>query len=239
MYSDMKGIVEYGNTKIQYSFKFSNRKTLAIEVHPNGDVLVVAPVAATKSDIQTKVEKRAAWITKQLRFFRAYPFNRNIPEWISGETIYYLGRQYRLKINEGDDAVKLQGKFLHVWTLKKSDTRKIKTLIEEWYHSHAQKLFSERIARFKMVLDREKIKLNKLYVRSMQKRWGSCTKQGNIVLNSFLVKAPVYCIDYVIVHEICHLKYHDHSPRFWAMLQKHCPEWSKAKERLEVGGWNG
>ncbi len=239
MFSDMTGTVEYGNTKIQYSFKFSNRRTLAIEVHPNGDVLVVAPVAATKSDIQTKVEKRAAWITKQLRFFRAYPFNRNQTEWVSGETIYYLGRQYRLKISKGEDVVKLQGKFLHVWLNEKSDIGKIQTLVETWYQHHATKIFTERIERIQHILTREKINVNKLLVRKLEKRWGSCTKQGNIVLNSHLVKAPVYCIDYVLTHEICHLKHHDHSPKFWAMLQKYFPEWGKAKQRLEHGGWNG
>ena len=235
----MKGTLDYGNTKVQYSVKFSNRKTLAIEVHPNGSVIVIAPELTADSDIHKKVEKRAPWITKQLRFFKAYPFNQSEPDWVSGETVYYLGWQYRLKINEGDYAIKLQGKYLHVWTSKKSQTEKVKAIVEAWYYGHARKIFNERITRFKTILDREKIKFNKLYVRSMQKRWGSCTKQGNIVLNSLLVKAPVYCIDYVIVHEICHLKYHNHGPRFWAMLQKHCPEWAKAKERLEAGGWNG
>lgn len=235
----MKEEIEYGNTTIRYSYKFSKRKTLAVEVHPNGDVVAVAPINATPADIKHKVEKRAAWIAKQLRFFRAYPNNRSVPEWVSGETVYYLGRQYRLKIHEGEESVKLQGKFLHVTTNKKSDTEKVRILVEHWYMTHARRIFLDRLTRFETMLGREKIQVNQIQVRKMKMRWGSCARNGNIILNSALIKAPVYCIDYVIVHEICHLKYHNHSPRFWAMLNRHCPDWQKAKERLEQGGWNG
>jgi len=234
----MMGTVEYGNTTFHYNVRFTDRKTLAVEVHPDGKVIIIAPISATKTEIQNKVEKRSAWITKQLRFFKAYPFNKNQAEWVGGETVYYLGRQYRLKIIIGNEDVKLYGKFLFVSTPQKHDAHRIKILVESWYLSHAKRVFAERIKRFTSLMEREKIVMNKLQTRSMLKRWGSCTKQRNIVLNSLLVKAPVYCIDYVIVHEICHLKYHDHSPRFWGLLLKHCPDWAKAKERLEHGGWN-
>lgn len=235
----MKDTIQYGNTQIAYNYKFAERRTLAIEVHPNGGVVVIAPHDSDLSEIRSKVEKRAPWIAKQLRFFKAYPFNTIQKEWVSGETVYYLGRQYRLKIHQGEDSVKLQGKFLHVTTGNKKNTEQIQTLVEQWYSAHAQKLFLERMSRLEPIILREKVSVAKLQVRKMKMRWGSCTKRGNILLNVNLVKAPVYCIDYVIMHEICHLKYHNHSPRFWAMLQKYYPDWWKAKQRLEQGGWNG
>jgi predicted metal-dependent hydrolase len=237
MFSDIGGIVEYGDTKIQFVVRFSDRKTLAIEVHPNGEVIVISPKAATEMEIQLKVEKRSGWIAKQLRHFRAYPFNENKMEWISGETVYYLGRQYRLKIIKGEDAVKLQGKFLNVWQREKSDTQKSRFLIEDWYQNHANKIFLERVARMQPILSREKLTINKVFIKPLDKRWGSCTKKGSILLNTMLVKTPIYCIDYVITHEICHLKYHDHSPKFWSMLRKYSPDWFKVKEKLEHGGW--
>ena len=74
-------------------------------------------------------------------------------------------------------------------------------------------------------------------IRKLDKRWGSCTKKGNIVINAELIKAPINCIDYVLIHEICHLKHHDHSTKFWTLLNKYCPDWAVLKQKLENGSW--
>ena len=79
--------------------------------------------------------------------------------------------------------------------------------------------------------------MNSIIIRKLDKRWDSCTPKKNIDINSDLIKAPIHCIDYVILHEVCHLKHHHHGPKFWSLLKKYCPEWVKLKDRLEQGNW--
>lgn len=229
----MGNSISYGTTIIKYSVKKTKRKTLAIEVYPDNSVWIIAPMDACPDEIQAKVEKKAPWIAKQQRFFDGRPETTVAPEWVSGENIYYLGRQYRLKIHEGIADVKLAGKYLNVTVENKENKTKIAALVNSWYLKHARSKFEERLELLNPIFERENLIMNSLIIRKLEKRWGSCTKKGNIVLNSDLIKAPITCIDYVLIHEICHLKHHNHSPKFWALLNKYCPDWVKTKDRLE------
>ena len=230
----MANTISYGATNIKYSIERRDRKTLAIEVHPDNSVWVIAPIDAKDEEIQSRVEKKAPWIAKQQRFFNGRPEKSIIPEWVSGENIFYLGRQYRLKIHEGEPDVKLAGKYLNVTVNDKLDKRKISDLVNTWYLKHARRKFEERMVLLHPILERENLKMNSLMIRKLDKRWGSCTKKGNIVVNADLIKAPINCIDYVLIHELCHLKHHDHSNKFWTLLNKYCPDWVKTKDKLET-----
>lgn len=234
----MVKVVKYGTSSIHYRVKRGERRTIAIEVHPDGVVQVVAPSDANENLIHSKVEKRASWISKQIRFFESAGATKRKPEWVSGETIYYLGRQYRLKLTQGEEQVKMSGKFLQVAVANKKSVLRIQKLVEAWLFQQAKRIFTKRLEIHSSILNREKIKMNKLFVRKIQKRWGSCTKKGNIVLNSELVHASVSCMDYVIIHEICHLKHMNHKAKFWKLLSKHCPDWAKRKKRLESAARN-
>ena len=206
---------------------------MAIEVHPDSSVKVIAPLETTPEKIQSKVEKRAPWIAKQQRTFSSNIRSQSNREWISGENIFYLGRQYRLKVEVGQPDVKMSGKYLKVSVPDKTNKNQIESLVNSWYLKHARIKLEERIANYQQMLDREGLEVNSLIIRKLNKRWGSCTPKKNIVINSELIKAPIHCIDYVIIHELCHLKHHNHGPAFWNLLNKYCPEWVKLKEKLE------
>ena len=233
MFFEMRGEIIYGNSRLAYSVMFSNRKTLAIEVHPDGKILVIAPLSATAPKIEERLRKRAAWIARQLRHFSKSKANYRKIEWVSGETMYYLGRQYRLKICKGYNEVRIDGRYLKVFVNKKEDVKLIEKLVSKWYANQARRYLHERFDRHSSVLGMEKIKVQGLIVRKLEKRWGSCTRNKNIVLNRDLIKVPVHCIDYVMLHEICHLKFLNHGKRFWTTLSKYCPDWQKRKRRLE------
>lgn len=206
---------------------------MAIEVHPDNTVWVIAPINAKEEEIQSRVEKKAPWIAKQQRFFDGRPEKMVTPEWVSGENILYLGRQYRLKIHQGTSDVKLAGKYLNVTVENKEDKSKIAALVNTWYLQHARSKFEERLSLLRPILERENLTMNSLKIRKLNKRWGSCTTKNNIVVNADLIKAPINCIDYVLIHEICHLKHHDHGNKFWSLLSKYCPDWLKTKDKLE------
>lgn len=229
----METSISYGTTTINYSVKRTERKTLAIEVHPDNSVWVIAPQHTEENEIQSRVEKKASWIAKQQRFFDGRPEKAYEKEWVSGENIFYLGRQYRLKIHVGEPDVKLAGKYLNVTVKNKEDKTKIAALVDTWYLNHARRKFEERMLLLHPILERENLTMNSLMIRKLEKRWGSCTKKGNIVVNAELIKTPINCIDYVLIHEICHLKHHDHSNKFWNLLNKYCPDWVKTKDKLE------
>lgn len=232
--SQIKQSVLFGQTEITYSVNYCDRKTLAIHVYPDGQVIVDAPIATSNQAIAEKVKKKAPWIFKQRLQFESYPPALPQRKYVSGETHRYLGRQYRLQINQGImEQVKLMHGRLIVETVNPDKTEKIKTLLQEWYRLRAKAVFSERYDYCVRQVAQIGIEHHQGFqLRFMSKRWGSCTNQGNIILNSELIAAPKDCIDYVIVHELCHLKEHNHSQAFYKLLAGVMKDWELRRKRL-------
>lgn len=228
-------VLHYAGQRIPFRVEFRTRKDLAISVLPDLRVEVIAPEGSTLDAILPRVQKRAGWIRRQLRFFERYQPPKPKPSFVSGETHLYLGRQYRLKVSEGPaESVKLVGKFFRVVARQPSDTGRVNELLEGWYREHATTLFTERLQSAVESLPSLKLPhAPRLLVRRMEKRWGSCTRAGNILLNLDLIRSPTHCIDYVIIHELCHLKVHNHGPVFFRLLTRYMPDWKSRKERLD------
>jgi len=224
----------YGKEKISFNVLYADRKTLEIAVHPNARVVVKAPHGTLIEDILNRVTKRARWIKKQITYFRKFEPCTPARRYVGGETHMYLGRQYRLKIRKGRNTeVKLKGAYFHVMTPKPNCIQKIKDLLEDWYKEHAYLVFARRLEICYETAKKLHVPFPEIQLRRMTQRWGSCSKSGDILLNTNLVKASLYCIDYVIIHELCHLKVHTHNNRYYNLLSKYMPDWKKRKERLE------
>jgi predicted metal-dependent hydrolase len=226
--------LQYGNTKIKYTLVFDDRKTLGIKVYPDKSVHVVAPTDSTIDKIEEKVRSKASWIIRQQDFFMSFHPMTPPRKYISGETHLYLGRQYRLKVKESNQAsVKLQGGNIVVETKDKTDRKKVEQQLRRWYKSkaeiHFNKLFEEQLPIAKTFYNGTPT----LKYRWMEKRWGSCDSHAQVHLNLELIKAPKRCIEYVIVHELCHLVHLNHSTAFFELLEKLLPGWRETKYRLE------
>lgn len=231
-------VLNYGGKKIPFRIEYRQRKKLAVTVHPEPRLEILAPNGVTNEQVLSRIEKRAAWILQQWHFFERYIPRRPLPQFVSGETHLYLGRQYRLKVfSETFERVGMMGRFLQVYCADRSDTAHIRELLEEWYREHAKALFRHRM---KLCIEQcpslKSLSSTELLVRRMSRRWGSCTRAGRILLNIDLVKAPVHCVDYVIVHELCHLQIHSHSDAFYRLLSRCMPDWERRKQRLEAFG---
>ncbi|MGB3452574.1 MAG: SprT family zinc-dependent metalloprotease [Moheibacter sp.] len=225
--------IQYGSKTISFELTYSKRKTLGITVHPDLSVSVKAPEDAQKAVIFQKVEKRAPWIMEQKRFFLA--FEPRHPEYLykSGESHYYLGRQYLLKIQKGKaEEVHYSGRFLKIETNNFSPEH-IKKLLDKWYRERAKLKFAEYAEPLIQGFKKYNAEPNKLYIQQMKNRWGSCSAKGNIILNPELIKAPKACIEYVIVHELCHLIHRNHTKAFFALQSREMPDWEKWKLKLE------
>lgn len=223
--------IQFGSKKIDFSLEYSNRKSLGITVTPELSVLVKAPIDTSMEKVKEKLRKKAPWIIRQQSFFLSFHPKTPARKFIGGETHLYLGRQYRLQIHIGiDESVKLKGKFIEVTTREKSRT---KDLLNDWYLQHAKTKFhaiaEPLIDKFK----KHKVEPSSIVFRDMPTRWGSCTPKGKIILNPELIKAPKGCIEYVIIHELCHLIHHDHTQKFIDLQTKEMKDWEKWKMKLE------
>lgn len=229
--------IKFGRSIIEYNLIFDDRKNLAITVKPDKSVIVKAPINSELAEIQDKLRLRGRWILKQINYFDKFHPLQPEREYVSGETHYYLGRQYRLRIFKGkEEEVKLKGKFFIARTLKTDDLEHIKSLMMHWYVTHAQVLIDQRIKKYSdIVLGKGfgEIKVRYVYLKS---RWGSWEKNNQVTFNIELVKTPMQCIDYVIVHELCHLVHPNHDKAFYRIMRNVLPDWKETKTQLELFG---
>lgn len=226
-----KDSITYGTTTIEYCIDYGNRKTLGISVLPDGSVILKAPVDATLEDIQGRVHHRAAWILRQKRYFESFGVPSTDRQYISGESHLYLGRQYMLRVRESDtNAVHCHNNIIEIECKDKQDSGKI---LQQWYTERAKIKFHEYAKPIVEHFVVYGVKPMSISVKKMEKRWGYCTKDGNIYLNPRLVCAPRCCVEYVITHEMCHLVYRNHSKDFYMLLAREMPRWERWKEKLE------
>ena len=226
--------IRYGNATIHYHLSYARRKTLAIDVHPDLRVTVKAPEEADVADIETRLRKRAPWILRQQRDFQRYLPHLPPRQYVSGETHRYLGRQYRLKVVEdGEEGVKLtRGRFF-VHVRDKQDTGRVKALLDGWHRKQARRVFAERLEACYPRAERLGVPYPEIAIRVMKTRWGSCNSPEEIVLNLKLVQVPKRYIDYVVMHELCHLTERNHSSRFEALLDRAMPDWRERKREVD------
>lgn len=211
----------------------SRRRTLAISVLPNGDVELSAPVDASVAVLRQKVRRRLRWILTQRRIFADLHVSRSTLRFVSGATHRYLGRQYRLKVKAGvPEGVRLVQGQLRVTVTQQTEAA-VQRAVAAWYRAKAREQFSARLAKWAYWCHEQNLPEPHLRLLRMPKRWGSSHCNGSILLNPALVKAPAVCIDYVIAHEICHLRHPHHARAFFRLLDQLCPHWSELKHRLE------
>lgn len=226
--------VNYGNTVLEYELHYADRKSLAIEVHPDKSIHVISPVDTDLEKVNAKVIKRGRWITRQQEYFDTFLPRNPMKEFVSGESHYYVGRRYTLRIRKSkQNTVKMKPGVLSVMTTRPKDSEWIKSLLTEWYYDHAKKKFKEEVEYCSNHLAFNGKEVPQFEIRRMKNRWGSCTSAGKIILNPEIIKAPKSCLRYVIYHELCHTIIHSHSNRFYRLLDEVMPDWKKAKERLE------
>jgi predicted metal-dependent hydrolase len=215
------------------TLKRTGRKTLAISVRPDGTLELVAPIGAAESEITAKVAKRRKWILKQRREFLEMNATRSTPRYVTGATHRYLGRQYRLKVEAGNlPKVLLKGAHFHV-TTRNGEPDEVSSALRAWFRSKAKEQFAKRVSVWVPWCKKHHLPEPRMRLLKMQKRWGSAGHDGRISLNPDLIHAPSRCIDYVIVHEICHLRHPHHGPQFFRLLSSLMPDWKSVKERLE------
>lgn len=237
------GVFIYGEKSIYYDVirkaqnSKSNTRKVVIKVHPDQRVVATVPYNATSDSIHNAITKRARWVWQNIQDFASQKEHVLQRQYVSGETQFYLGKRYVLKVLNDQDKVgqvkltrgKLEVSLPAVSAVKK-DT--VKYLLDGWYTYRAKYIFKDRLNH--MLTKANWVEgIPSFRVMAMKTQWGSCSTKGNLMLNPHLVKAPKECIDYVILHELCHIAEHNHSEKFWRLLTQVMPNWKEVKARLD------
>jgi predicted metal-dependent hydrolase len=213
-------------------------RRIHLEINERGGLQVVAPRRMSVRDINLALQQRAHRVTSFLAEARAH--KRDLPalNYRNGERHLFLGESYPLNITERSGKrgmVRLDGDGFKV-VAPGQGPENVRNLLIRWYRRQAQQQFESRLASFAGLAPWTDGELPAMRLRLMKRTWGSCSSKGIITLNPHLVKAPADCIDYVIAHEICHLREHNHGRAFYALQEQLFPDWRDFKAHLKQKG---
>lgn len=227
------GNIEIDGTAREYLIERKPTKTIKYKVYPDLTIKVIVPNTLSMEQIQTRINRRRSWIRKSLEFYSQSNY-RNVNRYQQGSTVYYLGKQFRIKVLiDKEESIKLVGRFLVV-TLKSKESDRIEFLIDAWYRTHAIQYFNKITTKLLTKLSKYGINQPIIQIRNMKSRWGSCIQNKHkIILNLLLIEKSSICIEYVIMHELCHLKYPNHNTKFYTFFSIVMPDWKIRKEKLE------
>ena len=209
------------------------RKTISIEVK-HGDVYIVVPSTLSTARIKEILKKKTKWINKKVAEYQQRPPLQS-KEYVSGEKYNYLGEAYPLKIeiNSVPFVELLNGQLLVTLPEKYNFAENIKGLLSTWYHNQALRVFEEKVLHYEKLVG---VRSSDIEIKKYKARWGSCTIHRKVQFNWKLMMAPHYVVDYVVVHELCHIHEHNHSRAFWAHVERVCPEYRECKTWLKDNG---
>lgn len=234
-----KHTVKYNRKTIEFEIHRKKVKNINLNVRPDLSVVVSANNNVPVDFILNFVKDKAPWIIKNINYFRNVQSENIVKkDYVSGETFKYLGKQYRLKVNEVDasqnEGVKYFQGYIYLYIKDKKNYSRKKKLLNDWFKEKARLNFKESLDRMYRLIEKYGIGKPEIQMRTMKARWGSCIRDKNlIILNYELIKAPRFCIDYVILHELIHFKYRNHDSNFYTFLTALMPDWKQRKEILD------
>ena len=218
-----------------YELRLSaKRRSLSIEVHADLRVVVRAPLRFPKRDIEDFVAARALWIAAQLERFRSAPRLPLVPTYADGATHYYLGLPHQLRLDpDARHGVERRDDVLIIGGRAARDALSARTALDQWYRKRAAEQFTAILAECHLNPRLQRYPCPALQIRAMRSRWGSLGARRGMSLNLVLIQAPRECIEFVVMHELCHLRYHGHGQGFYKLLDAVCPDWRARKRLLE------
>ena len=225
--------VNYGEKEINFELERKNVKNINLNIRPDMSIAVSANEDVPLDIIEDFVKEKGPWICKNINYFKEFqPDEKSKREYISGESLKYLGRQYRLRVRKSEaETVKYFRGFIYLYVKDTEDFNKKEKLFNDWMYEKANIHFNKSLDRMYKNYDIEKPSIK---IREMKARWGSCHREDKvIILNSELIKAPKHCIDYVVLHELIHFKYKNHNDEFYTFLTSLMPDWGKRKKILD------
>jgi hypothetical protein len=222
-----------GQDFIAQVIRTDRRKTATVKVE-ECKVSVVVPESLPDTRIEALVSQKTRWIRGKLKIHENSIVVKR-KEYVSGESFTYLGRNYRLKVKTGPEpSLRLLGGRLLV-SLSDTSNRpeRVRAALTGWFQEHAEVKLWEKSERYARIVG---VTPSSVDIKTFKSRWGSCSTGGRIQLNWRIIIAPNRVVDYVVVHELCHLRQHDHSPMFWKCVERVLPDHQECRDWLKVNG---
>lgn len=222
---------------MNYKVVKSKRKTICISIVQSKEIIIRVPLKTTQKKIDEILKLRQNWIDEKIKQLSEKNFFKTKKEYKNGETISFLGKIYTMHfIETKKNVIEIDEDNIIIWYKKETNVEKI---LQKWFYKQAERIFTERFAAcYKFFCEKFSyeeciVGFPILKLRKMKARWGSCSKKRVIVLNTTLIHTSIECIDYVIFHEFCHLKHHNHGKGFYEMQTDVNPDWKKSKIALQ------
>ncbi|MEB6551159.1 M48 family metallopeptidase [Heyndrickxia sporothermodurans] len=229
--------IYYSNKRIDFFIERKNVKNINLNIKPDMTIQVSANEKVPLDFIYDFVKSKGSWIVKNVKAFEeVMPHKRSEREYVSGESFRYLGKQYRLRVEKTTDEemVKYFRGFIYLYVNDLQNFQRKEKLMVDWYREKSKKIFQQSLDKMSESMKKYGVGKPSLDFRTMKARWGSALiEKSTILLNTELIKAPKHCIDYVVLHELIHFKYNDHSDNFYNMLFTLMPDWQKRKAILD------
>jgi predicted metal-dependent hydrolase len=225
--------------QLEYNTIYSSkRKKLTITVERDRSVVVKAPTGTSAEQISRAIESRKLWIYEKINHSQKYqsPLHPPGKELVNGESLLFLGQSYQLEIVDTVDTVGTNDGIAFInnrFLFPKHLIQKPGAVFQDWYIQQAKEIILPRVQHY---ADRLGVSYNEAKITDSKYRWGSCTPQNNLTFNWRLIKAPMFVINYVVVHELTHLLEANHTPRFWGIINSQIAQMEKAKHWLKVHG---
>jgi predicted metal-dependent hydrolase len=217
--------------RLDYNVVYSNRKTLGITVGRDRSIVVRAPFKASLEQIDRAVQQKKLWIYEKMQHPQKYDAEPTYSkEFVSGASILYLGRNYRLEyVKEKFEGVRFEN---HFYVSQENQTM-APELLEDWFKTEAREKITPVVEEMAANLG---VEYKRILISDLQVRWGSCTPNDSLNFNWRLVKAPMVVIRYVVAHELAHLIEPNHTANFWNIVYVQAPRYEKAKQWLKENG---
>ncbi|HPI69453.1 MAG TPA: SprT family zinc-dependent metalloprotease [Bacteroidales bacterium] len=218
-----------------FSYKtiFTKRKTISIILSPTGKITIRAPYGTPKKTIEDLLNKKADWIQKHLTKYTDY--HRLTPDraYRNGDPVLFLGREYPLKLSEsGSNYIQLSDTNIEAFIKAPIEDNKVRMILEKWYLFQAGKVIRCKVQDIITLHSRYGFSPSEIVTKRLKSRWGSCSTRGRITINSELIKLEMRFLEYVIIHELCHLKYHNHGKDFYRLLEQIVPDYKIVRQEL-------
>jgi len=228
--------VDVNGERIVFFVQRKKIKNIILKVKPDKKVILSVPNKMKLEVAKEFVKKKADWIRKQQNYYESFAEKKENIIFENGDTVYLLGKQYKMKIIPNKiNNIMINGEYFEINIKEKyiENKKYIKKVYDKWLKEYAEQILNDLIIKYQSVLEKYNIKIPKMEIRQMKSRWGSCIPLKNkVIFNLNLIKTPMCCIEYVVLHELSHFKYQNHSKNFYNFISISMPDWKERKKIL-------
>ncbi len=220
---------------IEYKILYTRRRTLGISVHPDKGVVVRVPFGTPERIIREMIEEKSEWIRKVQNYHASLTRIDHDNKFEDGESIMFMGQDNLLRIVPSDDYyIRKSDHIIEVGFAGKPDPKIIRAMLEGWYKVVAGSVFTKLFHEILLKYREFNFSPSGFTVRTMKKRWGSCSFKGKIAISADLIRLDRIFAEYVIIHELCHLRHHNHSKEYYQLLTEVYPDWKRVRLELKM-----